>query len=258
MRSKFNSAILFALLLSCLVACTFGKKPSVKKEYLQVFYQDGITEAKANQLLEFLYPLWRNDGAATRDKTVQLTKTADTVNFRMVITPDKIPTVTPESIGAFIQLLSDTVFESAPLNIVLCDDHFKEQKTIRYSEDFRKGPVSREADNKARFGNRYHSGTAEVYVMTGVDQAYGDKLATYFDESKGTGEVHASFQVLKDGDGYIVKMATSPEFAEQTPDSAFKNMANSLSKDIFGGAAVRFVLADLMFKDMKGFDSGAN
>ncbi|RYY52579.1 MAG: hypothetical protein EOO09_20985 [Chitinophagaceae bacterium] len=243
------------ILLTCfLVSCT-GKAPSVKKEYLEVFYKDGVTQANAQELLEFLYPLWRTDGDNTGAKSVQLTKTADTVNFRMVTLPERVSTITAENIGAFIQLMSDTVFDAAPVNLVICDDHFREQKTIRYSENFRKSTAGREARNRELFGTRYHSGTTEVYLQPGVAPAFGNKLAAYFDDSKGQGQVQVSFQVLKEGGGYIVKMATSQEFVNKTADSVFQNMANTLSKEVFDGATVTFVAANTMFDDIKQFKS---
>ncbi|RYY60012.1 MAG: hypothetical protein EOO05_11390 [Chitinophagaceae bacterium] len=253
MTLKLTGGLLAAVLICSIFACT-GKQPNVKKEYLQVFYTDGITEPTAQKLLTFLYPLWRNEGDSTKDKTVQLTKTKDTVNFRMVIMPERISTVTEQSIGAFIQLLSDTVFEKAPVNVVLCDDHFRELKTIRYSAGFRQGAGS-ETDIRATFGTLYHFGTAEVFVKPGVDQSYGPQLAKYFDDSEGKGQVQASFQVLRNGAGYVVKMATTADFASKNPDSMFRNMANMLSKDVFAGADVTFVLADTMFNDMKEFKS---
>ncbi len=255
MTSSITRAAFSTVLLCILFACTPGKEPNVQKEYLQIFYKDGVTQPTAQKMLEFLYPLWRNDGAATPAKTVQLTKTGDTVNFRMVMAAEKVSTVTPENLGSFIQLMSDSVFNGSPVNVVLCDDHFREHKTLRYSEEFRKGAVNREANNQQMFGNRYRAGTAEVYAQPGVNEALGNTLAKYLDESNGTGEVHASFQVLKEGNGYVVKMATSPEFAAQHPDSVFVNMANMLSRDVFDGDQVAFVLSDLMFKDMKKFES---
>lgn len=248
-----NSLCTFVVFLC--VACTSGTKPSVKKEYLQIFYGEGVTEAKANQTLDFLYPLWRNDGAETVNKTVELTRSADTFNFRMVVLPDRVSSITGETIGSFIQLMSDTLFDDSPVNVVLCDDHFKEQKTIRYSEEIRNRPTDRIADNEARFGKRFSAGTAEVYLAPGVDEAFGNKMATYLDESDGKGTIQASFRLLQDADGYIVKMATNAKTAQQQPASVFVNMANMLSKDIFSGAPIRFVLTDLLFNDVREFRS---
>ena len=251
-KTAFTFCIILSLLLA---ACTASTKPNVKKEYLQVFYEEGIPLSTAQKTLDFIYPLWRNEGDSTKDKTILLTRSGDTVNFHMVIAPDRLETVTPQTTGSFIQLMSDTLFGDAPVNIILCDDHFTEQKRIQYSETFRKPKESRVSDNEALYGESFRKGTAEVYVAPGVDKEFGNKVASYLDESNGTGEVHASFLVARSTTGYIVKMVTDPEFADKHPASLFVNMANMLSHDIFNDEPVSFVLADQDFKDMKEYRS---
>ena len=117
------------IILSCVVlaSCTnYGKK--VSKDNLEVFYKDGISKDEAQKLFDFLYPLW-NKGDK---KSVQLVKIKDTITFRMVTNKEKMGQVDDETFALMGTVFSDSVFNSAPVNVDLTDDHFKTIRTFHF------------------------------------------------------------------------------------------------------------------------------
>ena len=79
----------FSILLALIVIAgcgNFGKK--VSKDYLEIYYKDGITKEQAEKALEYFYPKWQDKGEETKRKSIQLAKNGDTINFRMVSNMD--------------------------------------------------------------------------------------------------------------------------------------------------------------------------
>ena len=78
-----KSFILSLLTAIVLTACSnHGEK--VTKDYLDVYYKDGITKEQAQKALDYFLPKWKDEGEKTKPKSIQLTKNGDTINFRMV------------------------------------------------------------------------------------------------------------------------------------------------------------------------------
>ena len=245
------SACVFLLVLG-LVACNvnnYGTK--VSKDYLEIFYKKGISDKEADKTLELLYPLWRTEGDKTGKKSVQLTKTGDSVNFRMVTDPAQLSGITAETIGSFLKLMSDSLFSKAPVNLVLCDPQFKEMKTIRYQSTFTNEPI----DVTATMGEKHMSGNVEVYAKGNVDPSKADMLAKYMDKIDEVDSPVKSYQLMSDGDGFQVKMVVDEAAASRTADDIFVQTASLLSDEVFGGKQVKLVLTDNMFNGIRQFSS---
>jgi len=123
--AAFNRCLAVLFICLALVACNnYGDKLS--KEYLEVYYKDGITKDQAQKTLDLLYPAWKNQqGGETPKKSVQLTRTADTINFRMVIDAKKMAGIGDEVITQMANEFSTALFGGQPVNVDLTDNKFK-------------------------------------------------------------------------------------------------------------------------------------
>ena len=116
---------IIALLFS---SCTnYGDK--VAKDFVEIYYKDGITGEQAQKTLEILYPSWNEAG---NKKSVQLTKNADTIYFRMVINEEKAKDIKDESYLMLGAGLSMSVFNNEPVNVELTDNRFNTLRTLHF------------------------------------------------------------------------------------------------------------------------------
>jgi len=237
--------ILAISIAACLTACTnYGDK--VSKDYLEVYYKGGATKEEAQKMLDYLYPQWKADSGKTDKKSVQLTKTGDTINFRMVVNKEKLAAMNDETFYAMSNLFSEKLFNGKPVNMVFTDDGFKEIKTLVYKKV--------EAD-APQYGEKVTSGTIEVYAKDGFSTEQTKTLAEYLDGKMG-GSQTISFQVMKADDGSaVVRMATDEEKVSQIGDAPFKELAKEISEKVFNGGDVTLELTDLRFNPYKKFMS---
>jgi hypothetical protein len=228
-----------------LTACTnYGDK--VSKDYLEVYYKDGATKEEAQKTLDYLYPQWKSDGPKTDKKSVQLTKKGDTICFRMVVDKDKLKDIDDETFYAMSNLFSEKLFDGKAVNMVFTDNGFKEIKTLVYKKV--------EAD-APQYGEKFSSGTIEVYAKDGFSMDQTKTLAEYLDKKMG-GSQTISFQVTKADDGSaIVRMATDEAKVQQIGDAPFKELTKEISEKVFNGGEVTLELTDLRFNPYKKFMS---
>jgi hypothetical protein len=229
--------VLTALTLS---SCTnYGNK--VSKDYLEVFYKEGITKEKAEELLTFLYPAWKAPGkTVTPKKSVQLTTAGDSVYFRMVADKEKIKDVSDEVLYLLGNVLSDSIFDKAPVNVQLTTNEFETIRTLYYTK------IATE-----EFGEKVSSGNIEVYCNNGVSKELGAQMAEFLDFSDNTPKPK-SFQLDTDAAGfYRVRMVSSPELAAKVDDAVFYELAGTLSDSVFMKANVIFQLTNQQFEPFK-------
>ncbi|MFI5185294.1 MAG: hypothetical protein ACHQF0_01070 [Chitinophagales bacterium] len=112
-------------------SCTdYGDKSS--KGHIDVYYKDGISQETAQKTADFLFEIDSLSNNTTTQKSFQLAKKQDTICFRMVTDPKKLGTVTDDNFYTMANLLSDSVFNNAPVNIELTDNHFKTIRNLTF------------------------------------------------------------------------------------------------------------------------------
>lgn len=122
------------LLVISLAACTNYEKKATKG-HVEIYYKDGISPEQAQKTADFLYSIdVAVNNNTTAKKSIQLTKEGDTVNFRMVIDEKKLASVNDENFYALGSVVSDSLFDSKPVNVQLTDNTFKTIRTIRYKK----------------------------------------------------------------------------------------------------------------------------
>lgn len=126
----------FVLIISVItfISCTgYGKK--LQYEATEVYYTDKVDKKDAEKLGEYLVS---TDFANSNKKSVQLTKDEKTKNyvFRMVASEEAMNNKTYEIIfKAFAKKISDSVFNSKPVDFHICDNTFKTIKSFPFDEN---------------------------------------------------------------------------------------------------------------------------
>jgi len=117
----------------------YGKK--VKKEHIETYYKDGITEAQAQKAADMMFVLDANN--AKTQKSFQLVKENGVIHFRMVLSDPKADNKSMDlNFLAISNIISDSVFNGAPVDMDLTDNKFKTIRSLPYKkvtdEDFKK------------------------------------------------------------------------------------------------------------------------
>ena len=129
----YSLVLAFGTILLLQGCSDYGKK--VSHGYLEVFYKEGITKEQAQRTVDYLYPIWMDEGDKTRKKSIQLTKSGDSINFRMVTDLDRLAKIEGDDLfHNMCQNLSDSIFNGAPVNLDLTDTKFKTVRRVPFQK----------------------------------------------------------------------------------------------------------------------------
>lgn len=239
MKKFTSSFFLLMMIVIGLTSCeNHGNK--VSKDFVEVYYRDGISKEQAQQTLELLHPGWNDSG---NKKSVQLAKTGDTVYFRMVIDDVKAKDIKDQTYLLMANEISNSVFKGSPVNVDLTTTTFKTIRTLSFKKM-----------ETAYYGTKTSSGNIEVYYKDGISTEEEAKaLAEFLDRLDGDTDVVKSFQVSKDNDLYIVNMVSDPEQSGALPDKEFYDLAGLISDSVFDEAPLILHLTDNRFNPYKTF-----
>lgn len=128
----YTRIFFFALtIVTGLTSCTNDYGDKVAKDFVEVYYKNNISKEQAQQTLDLFYPGW-NESKTT--KSVQLTKTGDTVCFRMVIDKEKAKDIKDETYLLMANGISASIFKGLPVNVDLTTNTFKTIRTLHFKE----------------------------------------------------------------------------------------------------------------------------
>ena len=102
--------------------------------HVETFYKDGITEDEAKKTSELMFNI---DEAAHNEKvhkSFQLCKKNDSVCLCMVVDEERAKAIPDISFIAIANMVSDSVFNGAPVNMDLTNDAFRSVKYIPYKK----------------------------------------------------------------------------------------------------------------------------
>jgi hypothetical protein len=127
-------SILTLIVVLCAGCSNYGD--SVKKEHIEVYYKKGITKDMAQRTVDFLYSLdtTYNDNSNQVKKSIQVLKKSDTIIFRMVIPMERVASLNNDNFYVLANLLSDSVYNKAPVNIDLTDSLFNSLRVLNYKK----------------------------------------------------------------------------------------------------------------------------
>ena len=132
MLQKTTAALALLVLIGFTSCNNYGKKASTG--HVETYYQEGITEDQAKKVSTLLYNIDERAGNAKTEKSFQLCKKNDTVCFRMVVNEEKAKALGDFSFIAIANMVSDSVFNGAPVNMDLTNNKFESVKMISYKK----------------------------------------------------------------------------------------------------------------------------
>lgn len=231
--------LLLLIIVTGLSACSnYGEK--ISKDYLEVYYKKGISKEQAQKVLDYFLPIWIDEGQETAQKSIQLTKNGDTINFRMVSNMSVIDKMDEKTFYQTGNEISVDLFNGAPVNVDLTDNKFKLIRTYAYKKN-----------TIPDFGEKVSSGNVEVFYKNGINKDEASQLAVFIEKSNNPQNI-ISFQLSRDEQGvFLLRMVSTPEKANSLPDSEFYNLAAEISNNVLNGATVNFQLTDDSFNPFK-------
>ncbi len=242
MSNSLRLPLLLILVTVIATSCTsYGTR--VSKDYLEIYYKDGITDAQADKTLNYLYPLWKSDSINPVRKSIQLTKEGDTIVFHMVADTAKAVQLEDTRIYITANEFSKSIYNNAPVNIVLADNKFKTLRVFHYKEG-----------SSTDFGRKSVSGNIEVYSPEDFSEDLALKLAQFIDQNDNSSNTK-SFRLDQDANGvYVVQMVIEKGQAEPINDADFYGLAKLFSENVFSGSGVSLELTDNTFVPFKTLD----
>jgi hypothetical protein len=200
---------------------------------VQVYHTDKVTAAEADQLGAYLVKEKFANGEA---KSVQLTKAGNTYQFRLVVKAgiDK-DTSYWKTAKFFGSMLSAEVYDGAPVEVHLCDDHLKTSKVL-VADDF---------------GTEKFFDGVTLFHTKSITSAEVDSLGNYLVKGKFADGREKSAMITKSGNIYQFKFVVR-DGVDKSPDylKTGRLLASELSSGVFKGAPVEVVMCDEYFNTL--------
>jgi hypothetical protein len=253
-----NKFFLLAAAAVLLASCGHNYGDKVTNGHIETYYKDGITKEQAERTARFLYEIDMESGNDTTvEKSTQLTKTGDTVSFRMVVQDAKYKDMfelsaadtsaggkqlLAQKIGdaeylfqVIGNIISDSVFSGRPVNVDLTDNRLKTIRTIHYIKTDYTGGGSKP--------EKYSAGKIDVYTRD-MDGETSQKLADFLVTKLGA-DVAAEFYVSLPENEYItVQIISKKEGAANATEAQLEEMAGDISKAVFLNAGLNLEITD--------------
>jgi hypothetical protein len=220
------------LLFTVLSGCTnYGKEKTY--DGVELYHTDNVTDAEADILGNYLVSQKFADGKA---KTVQLTKSGNTYQFRFVVKEgmDKDAGFAKTS-KFFGSMLSAQVFNGAPVEVHLCDDQLSTLKVL-VADDYGK--------------EKTFNGVGLFHTKNVTDLEV-DSLGNYLISSKFANGIAKSVLITKSGNTFQFKFVVR-KGADKDP-GYLKNghlFASELSVGVFNKAPVEVIMCDDYFNTL--------
>jgi hypothetical protein len=223
--------VALAVMLVAVSGCGgYGSK--VQHGNIEVYYTEGTPQADADRLGDYLAKTW---GESAGRRTVQLKKTADGYQFRMVIKPEfQKDQKTLRQLQFDGARISRDLFDGAAVELHACDDHLKTLETFPPRADVRYGVVV---------------GKAEVFFPDNADKADAQRLAENLAKALGAATSQASFKLARRGAVVEVHMVVNQDLLkDQALIAALRKDRNDIAANVFNGSAVELHLCDPTFE----------
>jgi hypothetical protein len=234
---KLSLFFMIAAVASVLISCGDGYGTKLEYGSTELYYTDKVTEKEAKALGDYLEETKFTEGDET--KTVQLTKEGDVYQFRMVVKESYLDDEDYEAIAAYYAYtLSLDVFDGEEVEMHFCDDKLETKKVVEMD----KGYAGDEDMDMLEF-----DGTEIAYDKS-VTKSEVNSLGNYLIEQGFTDGTTKSIQFVLEYDTYVFRMVVSEETAyDEEYEELARTFANSMSTDLFDGAAVEIQLCDEYF-----------
>jgi hypothetical protein len=250
-----KSFILSLLVAVSLAACTsYGKK--VKTGNVEVFYKDGVTEEQAKKISSlFDEAVQKTNPGSTSRKSFQVTKPSDSVLLKMVVDKSKLDNVEDESLYAISGLVSDSVFQGGPVNLILTDDHFKAIRTLAFQKAKKEDTEEKNKTVLTKEDFDHEAAGGVDFYWKGISDEESKTIADYIVKngsfSGGTAEIY----MTKEDGRYILRF---PMIESARTDPAILASVEKITKDIkdnvFADVSYSFYVTDEQMNTIKSWD----
>jgi hypothetical protein len=223
MKNLITNFCLILFSSAILSSCTdYGKEKNFNGT--QLFYTSTITEAEANSLGNYLV---KSDFADGREKTVQLNKSGNTYEFRVVVLKGfELDQEFRDSIlKRFAAEISSNVFNGMQVDVHYCDEALNTLRVLSMSE-------------KTGLQSQNFNGTELFYTST-ITEAEANSLGNYLVKNRFADGNEKTVQLNKSGNTYEFKIVVKKgveldqEFIEIS-----KRFAAEISSNVFNGMQV--------------------
>ena len=225
-RCIFVAAVALSLLSA---AGCGGHGARVKHGNIEVFYVDGTTQAEAYRLGAYLLETW--DAGADGRRSVQLKKTTDGFQFRMVVKKEfQIDDKALRKLEVHAAKISRDVLDGAAVEVHACDEHLQTLKVYPPRPDVRYGIVE---------------GMAEVFYAATADKEDADRLAKYLGKKVADAPAQVTFKLARRDAIVEVHMVTNQDLLKDPQIIAgLRNERKDIAANVFPGATVELHLCD--------------
>lgn len=226
------------LLTSCDLFTNYGKKVTINDKNSVYYKGDGVSEADAKKLGDYLAQIGIFDGKD--EKAVQLSKNGDAYVVRIPIKEDVVNKDRNrfETIFWFQQdLMSENVFDGKKTRIILTDSKFKDKTSLDEMQ-------------KVAIGKSNHVYFKGSGIKEKDAQNIGDSLlsAKFFDYT--TGDI----LLTKEKGNYVIRFLPNEQQQKNTSldyNIVLENYKYIISKYILGGDDVELIVIDNDFNEVK-------
>jgi hypothetical protein len=246
--------ILSVLVAVALTACTnYG--PKVKKDYLEVYYKEGISKDMAQKTLDFIYPLWKKETGVTEKKSIQLVKgEGDTINFRAVTDEKKLKESTDDIFYEMANIFSDSIYGGAPVNMVFTNNAFKSIRTLVFRKKV--APVKDNSLANASKDDFDHGTAAGIdFYWKGISDEESKTIADYIVKNGAFSGGSAEIYMTKEGDRYFLRFPMKEEaINDASYFTALDKVTKEIKDNVFANVPFSFLVTDTHMTTVKSWD----
>lgn len=243
-------SIIFSLLVAVsLAACTnYGKK--VKSGSIEVFYKNGVSEEQAKKTAD----LFESGTKGSARKSFQLTKPGDTVLMKMVVDKKKLEKASDDVLYALSEIVSDSIFNGVPVNLILTDDSFKPIRTLV----FKKAEViePEKEETALTMDDFDHDVAAGInFYWKGISDEESKTIADYIVKNGSFSGGNVSIVMTKESDRYILKFPiTESASNDASYMTGLEKVIKEIKDNVFANVPFSFVATDERLNTVKSWD----
>jgi hypothetical protein len=200
----------------------------VQQGNIEVFYAKGATKQEAERLADYLTRTW----APTAKITVKVTKASDGYQFHMVVKQEfqNNEQILKQLVFDGARMSRD-VFNGAPVEVIVCDDHLRALRSVPPRADLRHG---------------LREDKVELFYSADIDRDDARRLARHVSKLFHGNPV--SLKLAQRGDVKEVHLVFRPEMLSNPAVIAeLGQVRNGISTEVFSGTAVELHLCDAQF-----------
>lgn len=249
----------------------YGKKYVFSDKHTVYYKGDGVTETNARDLSAYLKEQdYFSDETAS---SVQITKTEatkDTINLKFVVDKAKITTSIENAFLLIGAMMPKTVFNGAPVNVILTDESLDEIKNLGYAKapetnempaaEVQQDAARSETDPAAQLAPRVKE------IIPGNNICYSDASASRLNDMSAYLSAEDFFKAGrkvsivfdKNQEGYFLMLPFGENYLNDQPFlEEVKKMGEDIQTKLFPDDRFTMYACDLNFKPAFSYISGS-